>query len=144
MPSPDFNIGTDWSLDLYDPFIGGMVTISIVTGFSKQQETNALSSIGLDGVTRRYSIPTGWTGTIEYDRADAVVDRYIAAREAAHRRKEVLPSATLTETIVERDGTITQFRYEGVDVVMSEGGAVRGDDKVSQTLAWTASSREIV
>jgi hypothetical protein len=50
----------------------------------------------------------------------------------------------ITETITEVDGSISQWRYEGVMFAMPEHGNWKGDAKVSQRLEWCASFRKLV
>jgi hypothetical protein len=144
LPANEFNIGSDWTIDLFDPLQGGVQTFSLITGFSKRQTTNRVTSRGLDGIRRDYDIPDGWEGTLTFDRASPALDAYFAAREQAHYDGQVIPPCSITETIREVGGGITQWRYENVTLAMSQGGEARGDAKVEMTVDFVSSRRRRV
>jgi hypothetical protein len=144
IPVNDFNIGNDWAIDLFDPLTGGIQSFSLVTGFTKQQDTTEVSSNALDGLVRRAHLPGGWSGTITVDRANPNIDNYFAAREDAYYQGRVQPPCTITETITEVGGGISQFRYEGVSFKLDGGGNAQGKDKVEMSVAFTASRRRKV
>ena len=144
MPGNHFNIGSDWTVDLFDPLLGGVQTFALITGFSKRQTTNRVTSRGLDGMRRDYDIPDGWEGTLTFDRASANLDDYFARKEQAHYDGIVIPPCSITETVREVGGGVTQWRYEGVTLSMSQGGEARGDAKVEQTVDFVASRRRRV
>lgn len=141
MATPDFNVGNDWSIDLFDPVGGGILSFSLLTGFSKQQDTTDVSSNALDGLTRRVSLPSGWSGSITYDRANRAIDDYFAAKEDAYYNKRTQPPATITETINEVGGGISQWRFIGVDFKYTQAGNAQGKDKVEVSIDFTASRR---
>lgn len=141
MPAQEFNIGSDWTIDIFDPLQGGVQTFQLITGFSKRQTTNRITSRGLDGVRRDYDIPDGWEGTVTFDRGSSALDDYFARREQAHYDGTVIPPCSITETIREVGGGITQWRYTNVTLTMSQGGEARGDAKVEQTVDYVASRR---
>ncbi len=74
--------------------------------------------------------------------AREAIDQFYAAFEAAfYANGSTIPGATITETIQEVDGSVSTFKYTGVQVVPSKTGDWRGDDKVSQVLDVVASQR---
>ena len=141
MPVNEFNIGNDWTIDLFDPLTGGAQSFSLVTGFSKQQNTTEVRSNALDGITRIAHLPDTWNGTITIDRANSAVDNYFAAREEAYYQGRVQPPCTITETVKEVNGGVTQWRYEGVSFTLSNGGNAQGKDKVEMSIDFIASRR---
>lgn len=139
MPAPEYNLGSDWTVDIYDPTLGGVQTFTVMTGWSSRQVSNRVTSRGLDGVRRDYDIPDGWEGTVTFDRASSQLKDYFVAKEAAYRAGRVVPPCTIMETVVEIGGGISQYRYESVTLSMSNGGEARGNEKVEQTVDWVAS-----
>lgn len=145
MPTNEFNTGSDWAIDLIDPLQGGVLsTFALLTGFTKQQDTQEVSSNALDGLVRRAHLPAGWSGSITYDRANRALDDYIWAREEAYYAGRVQPPCFIVETITEVDGSISQYRFEGVSFRLSAGGNAQGKDKVEMTVEFTASRRRRV
>lgn len=138
-----YNVGRDVSLDIIDPDEGEL-RFSIITGFDANPRTQALESRPLNGEALFTDLPDGWEGTLELDRADATLDRWVARREAAYFRGARLGNVSISETVNEIDGSVTQFRYTNVSMVMSGGRTVRGNDKIAQRVTWRASRRELI
>lgn len=139
----DFNIGRDVTLDIIDPQEGEL-RFSIITGFDKNARNQELESRPLSGEVLFTHLPDGWEGTFDIDRANGDLDRWYARREAAYFRGGRLTNVTITETITELDGSVSQYRYTNVSMTLSGGGGVRGNDKVTQRVTWRASRRELV
>jgi hypothetical protein len=112
-----------------------------MTGFSKSMNTTRLQSTAIDGTTRIRDLRLTWEGTLTFDRRNAALDYYFAAREDADRRGQDLPPCSITETIREDGGGISQFRYIGVAMTLAQGGEARGDSKIEMTVNWIATGR---
>lgn len=142
MPINGFTIGRDIAINITMP--QGPVRFSNVTGFTKKQNSTAIDSKGLDGTDRFGEIPSGWEGTIEIDRANSNLDRAFAYLEGLYYAGQNVPSSSISETITEADGSVTQFRYTGVAFKFDNAGDAKGDTKVTQTFSWKASRRRLV
>lgn len=140
MPVSGFTVGRDVSVDIVSAK-KGLVRFPIKTGFSRKQESVELKSKGLDGVIRFGTIPDGWTGSIDVDRASSELDDYFAEAEADYYSGKNIDTVSITETITEPTGAVTQYRYTGVALKYSDAGALKGDDKVTQKVDWMASKR---
>lgn len=134
------NIGKDVALDLVLSD-NSILNVAILTGFTKKQNTKGLDSKGLDGINRLADIPDTWSGDLSIDRASSVLDDYIAQREAAYYNNGILPNLRIMETIQEPDGSITQYRYDGVSITLADGGTFQADAYVKQKINWRASKR---
>jgi hypothetical protein len=137
----EFNVGRDWVIDVFDPLLGGVQSFSIMTGWSKSQNTTRIQSRGIDGTTRIRDLRDTWEGTVTFDRANPAIDNYFAAREQADANGQDLPPCSITETIREDGGGISQFRYTGVALTLAQGGDARGDSKIEMTINWIATRR---
>jgi hypothetical protein len=142
MPINNFSVGRDVAVDITGP--NGPVTLSIVTHFDSKPMTKKQESHGIDGVVRFQYIPGGWQGTIEIDRANSNADDLHYTLETLYYNGSNVPAGTITETITEPDGSVTQWRFERVMFVLDDAGAFKGDSKVTQKLAWCASFRKKV
>ncbi len=117
--------------------------LPLITGWATEQETAEIESRPLNGARIRANIPDGWRGTITYDRTDGRMDRYFAFRERMFHAGGNLPPCTIVETITEADGSVSQYRYVDVSPTFNAGQA-RTNEKVEQTISWTASRRELM
>lgn len=140
MPSNNFSLGRDVTIQIATP-TGVLNLPPTTTGFESKPQYNKLKSIGLDGVNRGASIPTGWDGTISIDRSNNVVDAYFAQIEAAYYAGQNLQYCTITETIRETNGAVSQYRYTGVCLSFDEAGNKTGDNKIEQKIGFFASQR---
>lgn len=141
MPGP-FNTGRDVSVDVVGP--NGIISLSLVTDFNSHQAISKLKSAGLDGVTRYYNVPDGWMGSISIDRADRNLDDLIQLYEATYYTGGTFTYGSITETVQEVNGTISQFRFVNVVFSCSDAGNWRKDSNVTPKLDWEASRRILV
>jgi hypothetical protein len=140
MPMNNFNTGRDLTLNIigYD---GQIHSFPLQTGFDAKQLTNKVSIKGLDGIIRYLEIPDGWDGSLTLDRQDSSVDQYFAGLESAYYGGQNIPPSTITETIINPDGSISQFRFTGVMFKYDDAGNWKGDASVPLKISWCASRR---
>ena len=141
MPMNGQSVGRDVSLDLYTS--KGILPISAaaITSFTKQPVTTNTASKGIDGVTRYGVFPDGWQGSFDVDRMNGNLDAYWAQIEADfYGGVNILPG-TITETIQEPDGSISQYRYTGVMFDFKDAGTVVANQLVKQKLSFMAARR---
>ena len=136
-----FSIGHDLSVDIVDIVTGKQVVFPLITGFSAEPQTKQISSEPLNGPPLYAENPNGWRGTIDFDRTDNSIDIFFAGREAAYFKGVSLFNVTITETIQEKDGTTTQFRFPNCALKYSQAGQWKASDKVSLRLDWMGSTR---
>lgn len=140
MPSNSFNVGKDVTLQVVTP--QGPLNLPVTTtGFESKPQYSKLRSKGLDGINRGANIPDGWEGSITLDRSNSVVDDFFAAQEAGYYAGQNVLNATITETIQEISGAISQYRYTGVCLSFDEAGSKKGDQLIAQTIGFYASQR---
>jgi hypothetical protein len=134
-----YNVGSDTAIVII--ISGVVIGATILTSFDYKQKTTQLDSKGIDGVNRYREVEEGWDGTLEYDKADNVMDAFFAAKEAARYSGGPAPIATITQTDNNADGSTGRYRFDGVALKLEEGGARTGDAIVKQKVAWVASRR---
>lgn len=139
MPLNGFTVGRDVTINIRTST--GSLTIPLITEFSKQQKVVTKNVKGLDGKTRSVKFPNGWAGKLDAERQDSTLDDYIAQEEANYYAGQDNPNITITETITEVDGSVSQYQYQGVSLTLSDGGTAKGDDTMKQTLDWEATQR---
>jgi len=140
MPVNNFNVGRDMTLQIvgYD---GTIQNFTLQTEFGARQDTHQIKIMGMDGTVRFLELPAGWTGTLGTDRQDSILDDYFAALESNYYSGLNIQAATLTETISEVDGSVSQYRYAGVVFKLDDAGTWQGDKQVSMKVSWSASRR---
>ncbi len=139
MPVNSFTVGRDLTLTIVTTT--GPLNLSLITSFKSKQDTTDQKIKGLDGVTRHVIFPDGWSGSFMLDRQNQIVDEYFAQLEANYYSGiNNLPS-TITETITEVDGSLSQYQYLQVLLRLDDAGEFRGDQTVKQSISFLASQR---
>lgn len=139
MPNQGFTIGKDVSLVINTS--SGIQHFSLITKFNSTPVVGEQKVVGLDGIIRHVKFHEGWKGSFEIDRQDSNLDLYWAQVEDDYHSGRNQDVATITETIQETDGSVTQFRYEGVVPQLEDAGDKAGNKVVTQKLSFLASRR---
>lgn len=142
MPINGISIGKDMSVTLDDN--NGNVVTTRVKMFSSKQKTANRETVALDGVNRHLNIPIGYEGNFEAERTGPALDNFIFNQEQLYADGAPIPLITLTQTINEADGTITQYQYQGSVVQFDSTGEWKGDDLVTQKINFMASARIVL
>lgn len=140
MPAQEFNIGRDVTLDIVDP-TQGPLRFKLVTSFEGTPKYKELESGALDGVPRFAYLPAGHELVFEFDRADNRADDYFCRIEQNYFNGAVTPNVTITETVQEVNGAISQYRYTGVALSLTKTGPWKGDSLVGQSIRGMASRK---
>lgn len=128
MPVSGFNIGKDVAINVVTS--KGQFALSIITQFEFTPKYKDIESHGIDGVNRNAPLPAGGSGKFTLDRADSAVDDFFCQAEADYYNGLNLPSGTITETVQEVSGAVSQYRFENVVFKLMDGGKYKGDDKI--------------
>lgn len=139
MPMNGFSIGRDVTLTIVTS--SGPLNLSLITEFQSKPDTTTQKVKGLDGITRPLRFFDGWSGKFMVDRQDATVDSYFAQLESDYYAGVNEQPASLTETITEVDGSVSQFRYLNVLLTLDDAGGWKSDATVKQTLSFMAARR---
>lgn len=140
MPVNNYSVGRDLVLDVVTPT--GPFRISKITGFSSRPIYDERKVRGMDGVTDHLTLPDCWEGDFEVERQNAEVDKFFATLESDYFAGQNIANMTITETITEASGAISQFRYENVQLTLKNAGEWKGDDTVKQSIGFFASRRK--
>jgi hypothetical protein len=141
MPLPSgYTVGKDVSLVIQTA--AGPLTLAGLTDFTSDPVVIDIKSKPMTtGIPVHDYIPDGWRMSFKADRMDSSVDDFWANFEAAYYANAPLPAGTVYETIIESNGTVTQWRYTNAVVKLEKGGDKSGDKKVEQMLSGMASQR---
>lgn len=141
MPMNGSNLGRDVSIDIVTPYGAIQIDPSMITSFTPTPGSVNEKRKGLDGTPRHYIIPDGYSGSITVERSDSTLDDWWARFEADYYAGVQLPASTITETITNADGTVSQFRYVGVMLDVNSLGERRADQPITMNLSFVASKR---
>lgn len=137
--SSQFSVGKDATLDIIGP--NGPLSFSILTSYAPKPMYKDLESKGLDGIDRFDALPAGWSGEFTLDRTNSTVDDFFAQKEANFYAGISSTTVTITETIGELNGSISQYRYLGVMLKFEDPGSRSGDAKITMKVGFKASRR---
>lgn len=139
MPLNGYSIGRDITLNVVTA--GGPLPITGITSFKAKQEVSEETIKQIDSTVDRLRFFEGWTGTFMVERKDATVDQYFCQLESDYFSGVQEGEVTITETITEQDGSISQFRYRKVLLKLDDAGAWEGDKSVKRTITFVASRK---
>lgn len=139
MPLNSYSVGRDLSLDITGP--NGPLAFSQIISFTSKPDITDKKIKGLDGITRHLRFPDGWSGSFEIERQTSAVDDYFSQLEANYYAGLNELPITITETIQEVSGAVSQYRYLQVLLTLEEAGNFKGDDSVHQKLRFVAARR---
>jgi hypothetical protein len=142
MPLNGYNVGRDVSIDIVTP--NGPLQFSQVTKFTSKMDITDKKIKGLDGITRHVRFPDGWAGSFEIERQNSNADDYFAGLEDAYYNGLSEQPCTITETIQEVNGAITQYRYVNVLLKFDDAGDWAGDSTVKQKISFVSARRQKV
>lgn len=142
MPAQDYSVGRDVSLVIFTN--QGVIGTSLLTSFDARPIMADIKVIGIDGVMHPAYLPEGHEGSFEVARTDSGLDDYFAALEENYYEGADLPQGTITETIQERDGSVSQYRYEKVALKLADAGSYKGNAEVRQKIDFMASRKKKV
>jgi len=134
-----YTVGRDIVVDLIGP--NGPLRFKVKTGFEAKPEFQSSKVNRMDGVVDGLEVPAGWNLSWDYERQGPEIDDYFAEREAAFYRGENLQPLSVTETITEPDGKVSQYRYVNAMLKYDSAGAKEGLTTVKQKTTAFASRR---
>lgn len=141
MPVNNMSIGKDVGVVINTTTGVLNIPAAAITSFSSQPVTEQESRIGFDGVSRYLVVPTGWKGSFDVDRMSSAVEDWWASYESAYFAGQTTQPGTITETITNPDGSITQYRYTGVMFDLQDLGTREPTKVIKQKLSFMASRR---
>lgn len=140
MPQGQYSLGRDVGLTIVSPQ-SGPITLNTITSFQSKSDDQVQKLILINGITDHLRFFQGWSGKFDIERANAILDQYFALLESNYFQGVPEAAASITETIVEVNGSISQYRYPGVILSYADAGEFTGDKSVKQTLNFVSKRR---
>lgn len=142
MPLDGYSLGRDVAFDVNTAT--GVLRLAKVIKFTKKPNITSQKITLLTGVVDELQWPGGWTGTIQFQRDGSTADDWQAQWEDDYYNGVNRDPSTITETITEPSGKTSVYRYENVQLHLSNAGDASGDKTIEQEFAWTARRRKKV
>jgi hypothetical protein len=139
MPQNGYTLGRDVAVDIVTAY--GTLRIPQIISFDAKPKVNSIEVTPLTGLTDELLIPKNWGGTIEAERMDATLDAWWAQWESDYYNGVNRAAGTITETIEESSGSVSVWRYTGVQLHFTDPGKKSGDQTVRQSMTFTAQRR---
>jgi hypothetical protein len=140
MPVSGYTIGQDVKLTIIVPNFGPVVFSKIIS-FTSNPTTTEKTIQPMNDNPKILVFHEGWTGTIEGERNDDSVDSYWSRVETAYYAGEDVLGGTITQTIKEKDNTVSRYLYTAVQFRLEDAGMFKGNDSVPWRLSFTGSRR---
>lgn len=121
--------------------IDGNKDFEILESFTFKENSNAPDETAMDGTTRHPLFLFGWTGSAVFQRGSNFIDNYFAARERNYYLGGDQIDMTITQTIKELNGNISQYQFTGAVLQMEDGGTSSGTEIMKQTISWKSKRR---
>jgi len=144
MPTSKFNLGQDSSVTLIDGFTGQKLKLGLVVDFQSAQKVKPVTSSPLNQRPLAFHLPAGWTFSFSIDRSNANVDKAISAFEQAYWSGSIVNFSTMTQRIIEVNGSVSKFQYNQVTWHLQDAGTWTQDNVVKVKITGEASGRAVI
>jgi hypothetical protein len=139
MPVNGYTVGKDVTLTIVTP--NGVMNLDKITGFRSKQDVITEKRKPLNGITDYLRFFDAWSGSFTLERTDSTLDDYFAALEAGFYAGLTEGPVSITETIQEVSGALSQFRYTRALLSYDDAGEFAGDKTVMQSLSFVSGRR---
>lgn len=139
MPLDGLTSGIDHKIVITD--INGVENFAIIENFTAKEDAPVDKIVAMDGTVRHPKFHQGWSGSFTIERNSAFQDSYFAAQESSYYLGLDQIPVTITETITENDGTVSQWQFSQVVLVFDTIGSFSGTEIVKQSVSFMAARR---
>lgn len=127
--------GRDIRLD-FNMADGSVLTLPDITDYDIKPSNKTDSFVLINGRPIHNVIPAGGSGSVSLKRVNSAIEDFQAAFEANYYAGAAQLKGTLTETIVNPDGTVSQYQCQGVSLTIEDMGSWKGETAVTQSLKF--------
>lgn len=139
MPLDGLTSGIDHKITFTD--VNGVENFALLENFTSKEDATVDKLIQMDGNVRHPKFHQGWSGSFTLQRNSPFTDAYFAAQEASYYQGLDQIPVTISETITENDGTVSQWQYSGVVLVYENAGNYSGVEIVKQSVSFMANRK---
>ncbi len=138
MPLNNLSVGSDISFVVVTS--AGTLTIDGKTSYKPKHLSSDLEHHGLYETTYG-KVYKGWQVGVMFDRSSPAVENYFIQDEANYYAGVNQIGGTIYETVTEKDGTTSQYRYTNVILKYDEAGDWKKDGYVGLSVTAMASRK---
>lgn len=139
MPLDGLTSGIDHKITFTD--VNGVETFALIESFTSKEDAVTDKLIQMDGNVRHPKFHQGWSGSFVLQRNSDFTDAYFAAQESSYYQGIDQIPLTITETIQENNGTVSQFQYSQVVITLDDAGSYSGTEIVKQRVSFMAARK---
>lgn len=139
MPLNGLTSGIDSKITFID--ITGVLRFAILESFTAKEDATTGKEIAIDGSVRHPKFHQGWSGSFVLERGSNFMDAYIATQETNYNLGLDQIPVTITQTITETDGTVSQYQYINCVVTLENSGNYSGTEIAKQNCTFMASRK---
>jgi hypothetical protein len=137
-----YNVGTDVSLSISDPYgdVFPAEALAHVTEFDAESDDVEIkvTPISFGGVPIYQTVWNGTRGRIMFARVNGSFQSMIVSLMDSYYDLGTIPFFTITQTVMNRDGTIDQYMFVGCQWVKPRFGNYRATKEVDLSLDFRA------
>ena len=139
MPLDGLTSGIDNKITITD--LNGVQQFAILENFTAKEDAPVDKVVAMDGNVRHPKFHQGWSGSFTIERNGPFQDAYFAQQEASYYLGADQIPATITQTITENNGTVSQWQFSQVVLTFEDAGNYSGTEIVKQNVSFMASRR---
>ena len=134
MPLNGLTSGIDTRISFID--VNGVEHFALVESFTSKEDATTDKLIQIDGNVRHPKFHQGWLGSFVLQRNSSFTDAYFAAQEASYYLGIDQIPVTITQTITENDGSVSQWQYTQCVITLEDAGNYSGTEIVKQNVSF--------
>lgn len=139
MPAAGLTSGIDYKITFTDA--NGVEDFEIFESMTAKEDATTTKEIAMDGNVRHPKFHQGWSGELVFQRNSNFLDKYFANQESDYYLGIDQMPMTITETITNPNGSVNQYQFTQVVLVMENSGNRSGTEIQKQTINFQASRR---
>lgn len=134
--------GIDVTLNFTD--VNGILRFALLESFTGSEQADVTPFRQINGITSLPEFHSFWQGSFITGRNSNVIDAYFATKEAIYYSGGDQLPVTISKTIKEADGSISQMQWTNVTLKYEDIGTYSGGEIVKQHISWMASRYLII
>jgi hypothetical protein len=135
--------GIDNKVSFIDP-VNGVLLFTYVESFMSEEDATIDKLVQMNGVVSHPKFHQGWRGSFVTQRNNPVLDRYFALQEAGYYQSVGQFPVTITQTITENTGVITQLQFTDGVLKLDDAGDYTGTSIVKQRVSFMAFRKNLL
>jgi hypothetical protein len=139
-----FNVGTDFVASMTDNFGDAfpLDAFGLMTEFESESLDRELEVVPINrgGVPMFQTIWAGMRGRMGFVRSNANLSSLMIDLMRSYHRFGVIPIFTLQAAVLNRDGSLDEYLYDGVQLSRPRIGNFRAEKEVDQAIEFRAST----